>query len=145
MKGYVLNFDTHSKMGSISGVDGNRYSFEESQWKDSVAPIKEQEVDFVLLENKATEIFVIKNSSAENTSILLGLVAIGITFFFGFIGTFISRLVISKESFGSSIIPALLHLLSVLLILIPFVGWIIYFIITMYFMYKNYKLAMNRG
>lgn len=144
MKGYILNFDAHSKMGTISGIDGIRYSFEESQWKDNISPVKDQEVDFIALENNATEIYVIKNSSSENTSILLGLVAIAITFFFGFIGTFVSRLVISKKSFGSSIVPALLHLVSVVLIFIPILGWIIYFAITIYFMYKNYKLAVNR-
>jgi len=144
MKGYILNFDTYSKIGTISGVDGVRYTFEESQWKDNISPVKDQEVDFVASENNATEIYVIKNSSSENTSILLGLVAIGITFFFGFIGTFISRLVISKKTFGASILPALLHMLSIVIIFIPFIGWIAYFMITMYFMYKNYKLAANR-
>ena len=144
MKGYILNFDTYSKIGTISGVDGVRYTFEESQWKDNNSPVKDQEVDFVASENNATEIYVIKNSSSENTSILLGLVAIGITFFFGFIGTFISRLVISKKTFGASILPPLLHMLSIVIIFIPFIGWIAYFMITMYFMYKNYKLAANR-
>ncbi len=75
----------------------------------------------------------------------MGLLAIGITFFFGFIGTFVSRLVLSKQSVGKTIIPTLIHFIVTLAILIPIFGWIIYLIGTLYYMIKNYQLVVSNS
>ena len=99
-------------------------------------------VDFAINEQEeAIDIYTIKDKAAENTSILLGLAAVVITFLFGFIGTLISRLALARQSFGSSLVPTAIHFLITLLVFIPIIGWIGYFIGTIYFMYKNYILA----
>lgn len=147
MKGTVLDYNSNSSTGIISGSDGNRYEFDKIDWRDNSLPKKDQEVDFTFLseEAKAKDIFVITNKEEENTSLILGLVAIAITFFFGFIGTFISRLAISKHSLSSALVPTLIHFLATFLLLIPIIGWLAYFAIDIYFMYKNYKFAINKG
>lgn len=73
----------------------------------------------------------------------MGVVAIAITFFFGFIGTLVSRLVISKQSAGAALVPTLIHFVITLTLLIPVLGLLIYFGGTIYYMVVNYKLAVN--
>lgn len=142
MTGKILGYDTATNTGTISGDDSKRYKFSKDEWKESVAPQKETKVDFDIAEdNMAKDIYQVKDSAAENNDMLMGLVAIGITFFFAFIGTFISRLVLAKQPVGKTIVPTLIHFVITLLGLIPILGWIIYFIGTGYYMYKNYMLV----
>ena len=53
-----------------------------------------------------------------------------------------SRLLISKETVGSTIVPTLIHFIITIILFVPFFGWIIYLIGTVYYMVKNYKLAV---
>jgi hypothetical protein len=92
-------------------------------------------------EGNAKDIYLVKDQVAENTSTLLGLVAVGITFFFGFVGTFISRLFIAKQPIGSTIVPTAIHFLITILLFIPIIGWLIYLGGTFYYMYNNYQLS----
>jgi len=143
MTGKILGFDTASNIGTISADNGERYSFTNDDWKEStITPRKDMKVDFEQTDEKiAKDIYVIKDQAVENTSTILGLAAVAVTFFFGFIGTFVSRLFIAKESISNSIIPTLIHFVITLLIFIPVLGWFIYIIASFYFMYKNYMLV----
>ena len=142
MTGKILGFDTETNTGTISGDDGKRYKFEKQDWKESFAPQKDTKVDFDIAEDdSAKEIYKINDKLAEQNDTLMGLLAVGITFFFGFIGTFISRLVLAKQPVGKTVVPTLIHFVITLFWLIPLVGWIVYFIGSGYFMYKNYKLV----
>jgi len=142
MTGKILGYDTPNNTGTISSDDGKRYKFSKDDWKENVAPQKEAKVDFDIAEDgTAKEIYQINDKMAENNDALTGLLAIGITFFFGFIGTFVSRLVLAKQPVGKTIVPTLIHFVITLLGLIPVLGWIIYLIGTGYYMYKNYILV----
>jgi len=79
--------------------------------------------------------------TTKNNDMLIGLLVVGITFFLGFIGTFVSRLVFAKQPIGRTIAPTLIHFIITILIIIPILGWIVYMAGTMYYMYKNYKLV----
>ena len=57
MKGNVLNFDTSTNKEIISGFDGNRYYFARIDWKSDGLPEQNCEVDFIIEENEAKEIF----------------------------------------------------------------------------------------
>jgi len=142
MIGRILGYDMSSNMGTISSENGARYKFSKEEWKENTVPQKEMKVDFEIGdENSAKDIYLIRDREAENSSMLLGLVVVGITFFFGFIGTFVSRLVLAKQPVGKTIVPTLIHFVITLLGLIPVLGWIIYLIGTGYYMYKNYILV----
>jgi len=144
MTGKILGFDTVTNTGTVSGDDGKRYKFSKNDWKESKLPQKESKVDFDIAEDAtAKEIYQINDKMAENNDILMGLLAIGITFFFGFIGTFVSRLVLAKQPVGKTIIPTLIHFVITMLGFIPVLGWIIYLIGTGYYMYKNYILIIT--
>jgi len=142
MTGKILGYDKSSNTGDISADNGSRYKFSKEDWKESNLPQKEMKVDFEpSAENNAKDIYVVKDQVEENTYTLLGLIAVGITFFFGFIGTFVSRLLIAKEPLGSVILPTIIHFIITALVIIPVIGWLIYLIGTCYYMYKNYKLV----
>lgn len=142
MIGKILGFD--GKTGTISGDNGSRYTFSREDFKESSHPQKDMKVDFEINdENNAKDIYTIKDQIAENTSTLLGLIAVGITFFFGFIGTFVSRVFLAKKSIGSVLVPTAIHLLITFLVLIPVIGWFIYLVGTFYYMYKNYQLTIS--
>lgn len=142
MKGEVLGFNTDTNIGTIL-ADNARYEFLQDDWKDSVSPSKGLKVDFEADKKNAKNIYTLRDVTAENTSTLLALVAVAITFFFGFIGTFVSRLFIAKEPVGSVIAPTLIHLVITILVIIPVLGWFLYLFGTGYYMYKNYMLVVE--
>lgn len=144
MLGTVLGFDATSNTGIISAKDGDRYNFTHQAWKEDNAPQKGMSVDFdTSAEGDAKDIYVVKNKVVEQNETIMGIVSILITFFLGFIGTFISRLVLSKEPIGATIIPTLIHFVITLLVMVPIVGWLIYIIGTGYYMYTNYKRTID--
>lgn len=145
MTGIILVFNNSSNQGIISAVNGQRYSFMKEDYNEQSLPAKNIKVDFeVTEENKAIDIYTVRDHFQENTNTILGIVALGITFFLGFIGTLISRVAIAKESFGAAIIPTIIHFVITILIFIPVVGWLIYIMGTGYYMYKNYILTVNK-
>jgi hypothetical protein len=144
MTGKVLGFDVKSNKGVISSDDGKRYSFTKNDWKESSLPQKEMRVDFDISDGDiATDIYIIRDSELERNETYMGLLSIAITFFFGFIGTFVSRLVLSKQPFAKTLMPTLIHFIFTILVVVPLVGWIIYLIGTAYYMVKNYQLVVN--
>ena len=144
MTGKILGFNTTDNTGTLSGDDGKRYKFSKGAWKENNAPQKDVKVDFDINEDgTAGDIYQIKDDIAMNNNTMMGLLAIGITFFFGFIGTFVSRLVLSHQPIGKTVVPTLIHFVITLLGFIPILGWIIYLVGTGYYMYKNYLLVIN--
>ena len=60
MKGKILDYNFQESKGIISGEDGNRYTFENSQWKGSVNPKANQVVDFDFDGQNAKDIYLDK-------------------------------------------------------------------------------------
>lgn len=144
MIGKILGFDVETNTGTISGDDGKRYTFAKEGWKESHAPARDCKIDFhVDEEGQAIDIYQVKDAAVENNATVMGLFSLAITFFFGFLGTLVSRLVISKQSAGAALVPTAIHFVITLSIIIPVLGWIVYLIGTIYYMVKNYKLAVN--
>lgn len=144
MTGKILGFDVETNTGTISGDDGKRYTFAKEGWKENHAPSRDTKVDFhVDEEGKPVDIYQVKDAAADNTKTIMGVISLAITFFFGFIGTLVSRLVISKQPAGAALVPTAIHFVITLSLLIPLLGLLIYFGGTIYYMIQNYKLAVN--
>jgi len=144
MQGKILGYNKVEEEGIILGNDGKRYMFSSQEWKEEHSPIKETLVDFTLSdEGRAKAVFSIKNEE-ENNTILLGLISLALTFFLGFIGTFISRVVISGQSAAKAMIPTLIHFILSFSIIIPMIGWLVYLAITIYYMIQNYQLVIKK-
>ena len=85
MKGKILFYDAMSNSGKISGEDSVRYDFVKLDWKGSVEPKEGLEVDFEIVDGKAKDVFVIKNTAANqgNKSFVTTLI---LAIFFGYFG-----------------------------------------------------------
>lgn len=70
VKGVILDFAVQTNAGIISGDDGQRYSFQGQEWKEtSKFPVKGMRVDFTPQNKAATAIYLIQDvSSKENVS-----------------------------------------------------------------------------
>jgi ABC-type molybdate transport system permease subunit len=68
-----------------------------------------------------------------------GLIAIFATLFLNFIGTFIARKVLADDE--KAVKHTILHLLSMLLVIIPIIGFIAYLAINVYYIISNYNVA----
>jgi hypothetical protein len=67
MKGSLLNYSTDTRSGVISGDDGHRYPFRDSDWNDSRNPENGLRVDFEAVSDTATAIYVdLSNSSGAS-------------------------------------------------------------------------------
>ncbi len=144
MQGTILGYDVENQTGTISGNDGKRYKFDKSHWKESFPPQKEMLVDFDPIEGgKAEDVFQVRDKAAETNDTVMGLLSVALTFFLGFIGTFISRLVISKQPIGATLIPTAIHFVITLLIFVPVIGWLVYLAGTIYYIIKNYQLVIH--
>lgn len=64
MRGLLLSYSTETRSGIISGDDGQRYSFRESDWNDSRGPENGLRVDFEAVSDTATAIYVDPSSPA---------------------------------------------------------------------------------
>ncbi|MGM0624127.1 MAG: TM2 domain-containing protein [Campylobacterota bacterium] len=76
MKGKILNFDVNK--GIIAGDDGQRYEFVKMDFKSAAEPVAGDEVDFVVQEGAAKEIYVSKAAvvNSEKSKIAAGLLGI---------------------------------------------------------------------
>lgn len=90
MKGKILDYSVQENKGIISGDDGNRYSFENIDWKSSELPQINQTVDFEIEAHSAKNIYgqkILTNSdTADGKNItfpLISLVSSLIGIFFG--------------------------------------------------------------
>ncbi|NQZ23290.1 MAG: TM2 domain-containing protein [Colwellia sp.] len=57
MKGKILEFNEESRVGVISGDDGNRYTFELKEWKGAVLPKAGGKIDFAVNGGNAEAIY----------------------------------------------------------------------------------------
>ncbi len=62
MKGKILDYNFQESRGIISADDGNRYSFENSQWKGTQSPKVNQIVDFEIDSQNAKDIYLDKST-----------------------------------------------------------------------------------
>ena len=145
MQGKILGYDKATQEGVILAEDNKRYSFNVQEWKEEFSPTKEASVDFTPnAEGNAEAIFTVKDTERENNTILMGLISLALTFFLGFIGTFISRVVISGQSATKALIPTLIHFILSFSILIPVIGWLVFLVVTIYYMIQNYRLVITK-
>ena len=91
MKGKILDYNIQESKGIISGDDGQRYSFENKDWKASELPKVNQVVDFEIDELNAKNIYAqtvqqSNSNSADGKNItfpLISLVSSIVGIFFG--------------------------------------------------------------
>lgn len=62
MKGKILDYNFQESRGIISADDGNRYYFENSQWKGTQSPKVNQIVDFEIDGQNAKDIYLVKST-----------------------------------------------------------------------------------
>lgn len=117
MKGKILDYNIQESKGIISGDDGQRYSFSNSEWKSSESPKANQNVDFEIDGNEAKAIYLVKSQipdfatslniegSEARKGAVFGAIGSGLTFFtiipfigflFGFIGVILEIFGIKK-------------------------------------------------
>ena len=65
MKGRILDFSVQSNSGAISGEDGQRYNFSGDQWKENKTPSRGMEVDFVLTDGQAKDVYLAVSGSSS--------------------------------------------------------------------------------
>ena len=93
MKGKILDYNIQESTGIISGDDGRRYSFSNSEWKASESPKVNQTVDFEAQDGVANAIYLVKAQIPDFASTLniegsearkgavYGAIGSGLTFF----------------------------------------------------------------
>lgn len=82
MKGKILDYNIQESKGVISGDDGQRYIFENKDWKASELPKVNQIVDFEIDEEYAKSVYAIKmQEKNSNTTLLLLVIGISLTIF----------------------------------------------------------------
>ena len=125
MEGKILAYNPKTAKGYISGADGVRYKFRGASFRDTAKRLsKGTQVDFVPKGEFATSIMMVGQSSAgsgEKSRIVAALLA----FFLGFWG--IHKFYIGKNN---AVLAMLLPVvLGSVLLIIPFVGALLYFMI----------------
>ncbi|PRM98548.1 DUF996 domain-containing protein [Aliarcobacter cryaerophilus] len=70
MKGKILDYNIQESTGIISGDDGERYSFSNSEWKASESPKVNQTVDFEIDGQSAKAIYLLKSQVTDFASSL---------------------------------------------------------------------------
>ena len=71
----------------------------------------------------------------------IGIIAGVLTFFLGFIGTFIVRLAIAKQPLGKVLLPTFIHFLLNAAVVIPVVGVVIALLANIYYVWVNFIIA----
>lgn len=71
----------------------------------------------------------------------VGIIAGLLTFFLGFIGTFIVRISIIRQPFSKAIMPTFIHFLLNAAVVIPVIGIVIAVLANLYFVWVNFLLA----
>ena len=112
MKGQILNFSVQSNSGAISGEDGERYSFDGSDWQGNDSPARGMSVDFTVEGNQAKDIYVAVNRASSSAASSSGKSKTAA----GLLGIFLGHLGIHKFYLGFTG-PGLVFLL------INTVGW----------------------
>lgn len=131
MRGRVLAFDYQRMTGEISGDDGQRYHFANSEWKPQAHPSAGQIVDFQTEGAEARAVYTIAGASplaGDKNRIVAALLA----FFLGGLG--IHKFYLGKN--GAGLTMLLCTLFGIILLFIPtivigviaFIEFIIYLV-----------------
>ena len=117
LKGRVLSFDPATRQGYISGRDGIRYWFDQSNWHTQRSPLPSLEVDFIAdAHGRATQIFVEPNFTSR-VNMSKGVLAL-VCWFFGLLG--VHRFLVGKV--GSGVAQLILSLTFIgLIVSVPWV------------------------
>ena len=129
MKGSILEFNTESRKGVISGDDGKRYSLEIADWKGSALPGLGKKVDFSANGEKAEAVYAdAQASDVSSKKIAAALFA----FFLGAFGAHKFYLGYTKEGVIMLLVFLfgfiLLGLPSIVIGIIAFVEFILYLV-----------------
>ncbi len=129
MKGSILEFNTESRQGVISGDDGKRYSLDIADWKGSALPSPGKKVDFSANEEKAEAVYAdTPAADVSSKKIAAALFA----FFLGAFGAHKFYLGYTKEGVIMLLVFLfgfiLLGLPSVIIGIIAFVEFILYLV-----------------
>ena len=62
MRGQIMDYNLQKGQGLISGDDGNRYTFDVSQWKQDTMPTRGRKVDFEASDGVALQIYTLASS-----------------------------------------------------------------------------------
>ncbi|EJM74309.1 TM2 domain-containing protein [Pseudomonas sp. GM55] len=127
MKGKVLEFDSTSRSGVISGDDGNRYTFSVAQWKSTILPKAGSRVDFSANNGAAEAIYLESVSLTGNSKKIPALL---LAFFLGAFGAHKFYLGYTKQAMIMLLVFLfgwiLLGIPSFIIGIIAFVEFIIY-------------------
>ncbi len=132
MKGQILDFSVQTGSGTISGADGQRYSFTGAEWKGNGAPLRGMSVDFETDGTQAKAVFVALGASTSGTKNkvaagLLGIFLGGIgvhKFYLGF--TTPGLIFLLTNTVGFAVTWIFLFIPNIVLGIIGFVEGIIY-------------------
>ena len=109
MKGQILDYSVQTNTGTISGADGNRYSFTGAEWKGHGAPARGMSVDFETDGIQARGVYLALGSSSTpggKNKVVAGVLAIllgwfGIhKFYLGFTGPGLIYLLVNTVGFA---------------------------------------------
>lgn len=108
MKGQILDYSVQSNTGTITGSDGNRYSFNGSEWKGSGVPGRGMSVDFAADGNQAKGVYLALGTSTAKSKDkmaagLLGIFLGGLgihKFYLGFTGPGLVFLLVNTVGFA---------------------------------------------
>jgi len=142
--GKILGLSKNSDQGTIIGKDGNRYTFIKNDFHNQTIPDKDVCVEFFPNNNKATKIEICETCCKENPNVIFAIASIFITLIFGFIGTFISRLLFAKLPIKNVLVATTLHFIISTIVIVPIIGYVIYVVGVLYFTVQNYKLVMKQ-
>lgn len=116
MRGTILGFDFRSGEGKISGDDGARYSFAQSEWHGKTPPAAGQKVDFETTGSDALALYPVRGgvgpaASYDRNRIAAALLA----FFLGALG--IHKFYMGKS--GAGMVMLLVSVFGVVLAGLP--------------------------
>lgn len=112
MRGTILEYDPRKGVGVISGIDGNRYNFEGSEFKNEIATANAgAEVDFVNSHEAASQIYLLNAASEDKSRLLSAVLAVFLgnfgahKFYLGYNTAGIIMLVVSMVGLALAAIP----------------------------------------
>lgn len=101
MRGTILNYDTTTHKGIISGHDGQRYHFTRKDIQSSKSKIKnEQEVDFDTDGKDAVDIIFVLSEKAKSKTMALWAFGFGLFLTFGTMHSLSDKVVENFEMLG---------------------------------------------
>ena len=135
MRGRVLGWDNVASQGQISGGDGQRYTFNRPDWRESQWPVRGQLVDFENHDGNAGNIYLLQGAGGMPGTVPVHkdkIAAALLAFFLGAFGA--HKFYLNKT--GAGVTMLLLSTIGCILLFIPpmimgliaFIEFIIYLV-----------------